>query len=617
MGLSVAPPKGQPERESEKGKPTVPVGRPAVIGKPELIKPATSTSQSDIMNSSDELTDEEMFLLTGIPTSNESEKSPEVAAAPVVNKPPTVAPVAAHKRGLSVAPPQDLSKVKQTEEKKDLDEDELRAGIVHDKDITINQEEDLNLNDYRGISALTAEDIMNKDYNLYFKHLEEKTIEVKEWLQDILSENGKTTDIAEARKLRGAKYVEMKSFIDKLLVKHFAERNTVRREDAGTLTAIIINEMLGLGPIEPLWLNPEITEIMVNGPFEVWVEIRGKLVKAKGARFRDRNHLLETAQQILAPLGKTIDMAHPYEDGRLVDKSRINVTHPIIGEDGPFLTIRRFPETVFTLKRLVEKGSMTEEMAVEIGNLIYAGCSTIVAGGTGTGKTSMLNALSGCIPGTERIITIEDNLELRLNSTKHVVAMEARKSHQKGENSVGNVSIRDLVKNALRQRPDRIVVGEVRDGSAYDMLQAMNTGHEGSMTTVHANDPEGAIDRLVNLIGEGDSSMNDAQCLSLISNGVDIMVTIARFEDGSRKVASISEIPSRIKSDGKQVTLTPRMLYEFVQTGINENDEVVGVYEKREELSESIIKKHRLNHRKRMTIEDIYEVSEESEKDKK
>jgi pilus assembly protein CpaF len=616
MGLSVAPPKGQPEQENKKpvaqAAPVVPAGRPAPIGKPAPIQPTVSSSPSDIMNSSDELSDDEMFLLTGIPVSNEPEKVVEAAVAPAASKPATVAPVAAHKRGLSVAPPQDLSKLKQTEDKKDLDEEELRAGIVHDKDVNINQAEDLNLNDYRGISALTAEDIMNKDYNMYFKHLEEKTIEVKEWLQDILSENNKTADIAEARKLRGPKYIEMKSFIDKLLVKHFAEKNTVRREDAGTLTAIIINEMLGLGPIEPLWLNSEITEIMVNGPFEVWVEIRGKLVRAKGARFRDRNHLLETAQQILAPLGKTIDMAHPYEDGRLVDKSRINVTHPIIGEDGPFLTIRRFPETVFTLKRLVENGSMTEDMAVEVGNLIHAGCSTIVAGGTGTGKTSMLNALSGCIPDTERIITIEDNLELRLNSSKHVVAMEARKSHQKGENGVGNVTIRDLVKNALRQRPDRIVVGEVRDGSAYDMLQAMNTGHEGSMTTVHANDPDGAIDRLVNLIGEGDSSMNDAQSLSLISNGVDIMVTIARFEDGSRKVASISEIPSRIKSDGKQITLSPVILYEFVQTGVDENDKVVGQYKKVNDLSESIIKKHRLNHKKKMNIEDIYKISEES-----
>ena len=470
-------------------------------------------------------------------------------------------------------------------------------------------EEDLNLNAYKGISALSAKEVTENNYDDYYKPLEKKVEEVKEWLQDILSEQHKTEDVAEARKARGQKYKEMKDYIDVLLVRYFSQGAIIRNEDASTVSAMVINEILGLGPIEPLWLDNRITEIMVNGPFRVRIEIDGKLQDAKGVRFRNQAHLLETCQQILAPLGKSLDVAHPYEDGRLVDGSRINATHPIIGPKGPYLTIRRFPEVVFDMRRLVNTGSMTEEMAEEIGWLVHSGCSTIVAGGTGSGKTSMLNALSGCIPDSERIITIEDNLELRLHPERDVVAMEARKSHQGDK---GSVSIRDLVTNALRQRPDRIVVGEVRDGSAYDMLQAMNTGHEGSMTTVHANDADGAIDRLVNLISEvGDLDSN--QALSLISNGVDIVVAIGRYEDGSRRVATISEIPTRVSTTNGVSSLTPRPLFEFVQTGNDEMGKIVGEYKKVGELSDEIIKKHRLDRKERLTIEQVFELSDQTE----
>jgi pilus assembly protein CpaF len=511
--------------------------------------------------------------------------------------------------GLPATPPPSL-KIEELKEGKDLDAENVFAEAQDKRqfyDIDVNEE--LNLNTYKGISALSAQEATENDYDLYYKHLEPKVEEVKAWLQDILTENKKTEDVAEARRYRGEKYKAMKDYIDVLLVRYFSQGAIIRNEDAAIVSAMVINEILGLGPIEPLWLDNRITEIMVNGPFRVRIEINGRLQDAKGVRFRNQAHLLETCQQILAPLGKAIDVAHPFEDGRLVDGSRINATHPVIGPKGPYLTIRRFPETVFDIRRLISMGSMTEEMAEVIGWLVHSGCSTIVAGGTGSGKTSMLNALSGCIPDDERIITIEDNLELRLHPGRDVVAMEARKSHQ-GER--GNVSIRDLVVNSLRQRPDRIIVGEVRDGSAYDMLQAMNTGHEGSMTTVHANDAEGAISRLVNLISEV-GELDSNQALSLISNGVDIIVAIGRYEDGSRRVATISEVPSTVEAEKGVSTLKPNILFEFVQTGTDEFGKIQGEYRKVGELSPLIVKKHRLDKKPKLNIEEVYKLSDQSE----
>jgi Flp pilus assembly CpaF family ATPase len=960
-----------------------------------------------------------------------------------------------HKSGLSVAPPAPV-KLNTAAPSRDLDEDALHLPRIDENENIIFNDASLNLNAYQGIGVLTAEDIINKDYSIHYERLEPKIVEVKEWLQEIISEQGRTEDIGVARRERGFKLAEMKNVLDQLLVRYFSQETVVRKEDASVLSSLVINEILGLGPLEPLWGDPRITEIMVNGPFKVRIEVNGKLVTAKGVRFRNQEHLLETCQQILSPLGKTIDVAHPLEDGRLSDGSRINVTHPVVGPGGPYLTIRRFPETVFSMRKLVEMGSMTEDMAQEIGNLVYHACSVIVSGGTGTGKlvshdtllptpfgmstmgevkvgdmlldenseptcvtakyslkvpvayeltlsdgtkitadedhnwftstrsarrawsrqemdpkhrdakrtrygtdvelasvlkfynerpefvspldfgsinsrmvhvarrviknknmveattrgkdgkvlysskelinevlthisrdnldqrhkselesivttkeifeslkvnngkhnnhairmiskpvpystqdllvspyafgawlgdgytaegavcgiddeifdnivtegniiaktsydtgahrntplrsdryegmkenlkalgvlgnkfipdaylysseeqrraviagmldtdgtvskvtgsvqfansnkaiidgfrqiihslgyqstvtskmptymhngekkvgkraytvsfftnddvfglsrkqavhevirktkqaghrsdlryivdvqpvesvpmscitvdspnslylvtdafvvthnTSMLNALSGCIPDDERVVTIEDNLELRLHPDRDVVSMEARRSHQ---GSKGNVTIRDLVVNSLRQRPDRVVVGEVRDGSAYDMLQAMNTGHEGSMTTVHANDAHGAIDRLVNLISEV-GELDSNQALSLISNGVDIIVSIGRYEDGSRRVDAISEIPSRVSTENGISSLSPITIFEFKQTGEDANGKIFGEYVKVNELSESITKKHRLDKKRRLSLEEIFNLSDQTPK---
>lgn len=451
---------------------------------------------------------------------------------------------------------------------------------------------------------ITSEDLINNPSTEYSK-FDGKVTDVISYMQEEMQVNGMSELVAQARTMRGRFLEEAKPKIRNLALGYIINKNMASGHDAEVLTSLVVNEIVGLGPIEPLWQNPGITEIMVNGADKVRIEIDGKLLTATGARFRDEEHLLETCRSILAPIGRTIDVAHPYEDGRLPDGSRVNVTHASIGNLHNYLTIRRFRAEAFSMEDLVNFGSMPEELAEFLGNMVHHGLSTVVAGPTGAGKTSLLNALSGCIPDEERVITIEDNIEMTLNPRKDVVALEARKAAQGDK---GSVTIRDLVKNALRMRPDRIIVGEVRDGSAYDMLQAMNTGHDGSMTTVHANDPYGAIDRIVNLISEvGEVDTNRA--LSLVAGGVDMIVAIDRYEDGSRRISSIAEIPYRVDIEQGNVILEPRMLWEFEQTGVDTNEKVVGSYKKLNDLSPSLIKRKRLENKPKITLEEIYRIS--------
>jgi pilus assembly protein CpaF len=463
---------------------------------------------------------------------------------------------------------------------------------------------------------LTSEDILKNEYETFLKPVEKKIFELLELTRERFSQLGADEAIAEARKYRGDKYTEQAANIGEYLFSNITKNNLVRPDQAAKVIQSVINEMIGLGPIEPLWQNSEISEIMVNGPYDIKVEMRGKIVDVPGAQFRDAKHLLELCQKILQDIGREVNASRPTADGRLPDGSRINVVAQTIAPDGPYLTIRRFPDTIFTLKELVTRNAMSEEIAHEIGNLIYKGCSIIISGSTGSGKTSMLNALSGCIPADERVITIEDNLELRLNPSKHILAMEAKQKGA-GASDAGVTSIRDLVKNALRMRPDRIIVGEVRDEAAYDMLQAMNTGHDGSMTTVHANDPEGAIERLANLISQiGDFSPERA--LSLLANGVDAIVQIERYEDGSRRISRISEIPTKLETNGRGLMLNPVTLWEFNQTGTemrpdsegNEREYIVGEYVRVNELSDTIIRKHRLDKKKSLTLDELYTISD-------
>ena len=293
----------------------------------------------------------------------------------------------------------------------------------------------------------------------------------------------------------------------------------------------------GLGPLEPLLSDPSVDEIMVSGTAPVWVERRGRL-EATGVRFEREADLRDAIERILAPLGRRVDEASPLCDARLPDGSRVNVIIPPLSLDGPCLTIRRFRRRGFSLRDLVTNGTMPPALAELLALCVAARATILVSGGTGSGKTTTLNALSGAIPGEERIVTIEDAAELRLRQ-RHVIRLEARPPNLEGR---GEVTIRQLVRNALRMRPDRIVVGEVRGGEALDMLQALNTGHDGSLTTVHANSPADALRRVETLglmagIGLPHSAVRDQ-----VTSAIDVVVHQARRADGSRAVESVTEV---------------------------------------------------------------------------
>ena len=293
----------------------------------------------------------------------------------------------------------------------------------------------------------------------------------------------------------------------------------------------------GLGPLEPLLADPAVDEVMVNGPDSVWVERRGKVERA-GATFESEEALMHAIERILAPLGRRVDEASPLCDARLADGSRVNVIVPPLSLSGPCLTIRRFRREGFSLRDLVKNGTLAPAAGDLLAVAVASRASILVSGGTGSGKTTTLNALSGAIPGGERIVTIEDAAELRLRQA-HVVRLESRPASLEGR---GEVTIRQLVRNSLRMRPDRIVVGEVRGGEALDLLQALNTGHDGSLSTVHANSPEDALRRLETLALMADVALPHAAIREQVASAVDLVVHQARGPDGSRAVCSIAEV---------------------------------------------------------------------------
>lgn len=462
---------------------------------------------------------------------------------------------------------------------------------------------------YLSVGQLTAEQLINAETD-QFAHLQEKITQVTTWVQDTLTKTNQTDNIIAARREGGDKYDEMARLLDRLILEYInSERNMPRGEDRKVLVAAVINEVLGLGPLEPLWRNSDITEIMANGPHDVQVEIKGKIIKVPGAKFRDQDHLLGLCQQILGAIGRRVDVSSPIADGRLPDLSRVSVVHNAVAPAGPNLTIRRHRDEAWTVKELVDRKSFTSDMAVDLAFWINSGCSSIIVGGTGAGKTTVLNALSGLMPMDARLITIEDNLELQLHPDRLFAApMEARPSSSSGQ---GAITIRDLVRASLRMRPDRIIVGEVRDAAAFDMLQAMNTGHAGSMTTIHANGADEAIPRLESLVAQA-GELEPRGVLALIAGSVDLFIIVERFpEDGSRRISGVYEVPSRIESDGGGgYALDPIPLWEFVHDSTDPvTSEVIGHYEKKNDPSPVLVRKHRLNRRKHFTIEQVYEMS--------
>jgi pilus assembly protein CpaF len=330
----------------------------------------------------------------------------------------------------------------------------------------------------------------------------------------------------------------------------------------------IVYEVIGLGPIEPLFRDRSVTDILVNGPKEIYIERQGRLTRALTS-FRDDTHLLAIIDRIVSRVGRRVDESSPMVDARLPDGSRVNAIIPPLAIDGPVLSIRRFGAEI-TIQRLVEYGALTEDMVNLLAGCVRARLNILISGGTGAGKTTLLNALSSFIPGSERVITIEDAAELRLQQ-EHVVRLETRPPNSEGR---GEVVARDLVKNALRMRPDRIIVGEVRSAEALDMLQAMNTGHEGSLTTIHANSPRDALARLETMILFAGTNLPNRAMREQISSALDLVIQVSRLTDGTRRVTSVTEVTSM---EGDVITM--QEIYRFRRRGVSPEGRVVGQFE--------------------------------------
>lgn len=322
---------------------------------------------------------------------------------------------------------------------------------------------------------------------------------------------------------------------------------------------LALSEIVGFGPIQPLLDDPQISEVMVNGPQKVYVEKKGKVTKTD-VTFDNDEHVLKIIEKIILPLGRRIDADNPTVDARLPDGSRVNAVIGPVAIDGPSITIRKFRKERFTVEDLIAFGSITQSMADFLRACVASRLSVVVSGGTGSGKTTLLNVLSGFIPEDERIVTIEDAAELQLQQD-HVVRMETKNRNTDG---AGEVTVRDLVRNSLRMRPDRIVVGECRGGEALDMLQAMNTGHDGSLTTVHSNSPRDAISRLEILVMMAGMDLPVKVIRQQIASAVDVIVQQSRMKDGSRKVTAITEV---VGMEGDTVVLTD--IFKYEQTGIS------------------------------------------------
>jgi len=328
----------------------------------------------------------------------------------------------------------------------------------------------------------------------------------------------------------------------------------------------ILDEMTGFGPIQPLLDDPDVSEVMVNGPKKIFIEKSGKVTKS-GITFDDDDHVERIIDRIISPLGRRVDADSPTVDARLPDGSRVNAVIRPVAIDGPCITIRKFKKDKLSIQQLVEFGSITQNMGEFVRACVLAHLNIVVSGGTGSGKTTLLNVLSSFIQENERIITIEDAAELQLQQD-HVLRMETKVANVDGK---GSVSIRDLVRNSLRMRPDRIIVGECRGGETLDMLQAMNTGHDGSLTTLHANTPRDALSRMETMVLMAGMDLPLKVVRQQIASAVDLIIQQTRLKDGARKVTAITEV---VGMEGDTVVLTD--IFKFEQTGVGPNGKILG-----------------------------------------
>jgi len=363
---------------------------------------------------------------------------------------------------------------------------------------------------------------------------------------------------------------EIRKHVQQLVSQYIlVERLALNAQELAEFVNEILDEMTGLGPIEPLLKDGTISDILINGPECVYVE-RGGILEPTAVRFKDEQHLLRIINKIVAAVGRRVDESHPLCDARLLDGSRVNVAIRPVAVDGALVSIRKFSKKPLNLSKLVDVGALKPQMAELLAAAVKARVTTLISGGTGSGKTTMLNALSSFISDKERLITIEDAAELQLQQP-HVARMETRPPNVEGK---GEIKQRDLVKNALRMRPERIILGECRGEEAFDMLQAMNTGHEGSMATIHANNPREAISRLEQMIGMAGLNMTMTSIRGQIAAAIRLIVQLSRLSDGKRRVMSIAEITGM---EGE--ILQMQEIYKYVRTATREDGTVEGHFQ--------------------------------------
>jgi pilus assembly protein CpaF len=373
----------------------------------------------------------------------------------------------------------------------------------------------------------------------------------------------------ERKRIPASDEARVKTLTEDIFQEVLAESQeiTLTKSERAALLDSILAEIMGLGPLTLLMRDDTISEVMINGPKLVWVEQKGRLIRRFDCNFQDNYHLMRIIERIVAPLGRRIDESSPMVDARLGDGSRVNIVIPPIALKGPTITIRKFSKKPLTIEDLIRFGSMTRPTAEFLRACVIARLNIVVSGGTGSGKTTLLNVLSGFIPEDERIITVENAAELQLRQ-EHVVTLESRPANIEGK---GEISIRDLVINCLRMRPDRVVVGECRGGETLDMLQAMNTGHDGSLTTAHSNGPKDTISRMETMCLMAGMDLPVRAIREQIASAVHLIVHQARMQDGSRKIVSVAEVDGM---EGDIVKL--QEIFRFEQTGMDENGKVIG-----------------------------------------
>ncbi|MDO8689220.1 MAG: CpaF family protein [Dehalococcoidia bacterium] len=368
-------------------------------------------------------------------------------------------------------------------------------------------------------------------------------------------------------KLNGRCRAELQGVVGQAVGTLLREEDVVlSRQERQQVITDIADEVLGLGPLEPLLQDPTISEVMVNRPNQIYIERRG-IISLSEKSFRDEAHIMRIIDRIISPLGRRVDESSPMVDARLADGSRVHIVIPPVALDSPTITIRKFAKDPFTVEDLIGFGTLSAEMAEFFRLCVMAKLNVLVSGGTGTGKTTFLNVLSSFIPWRERVVTIEDPAELQLRQP-HVVRLETRPPNIEGK---GQIVQRDLVRNALRMRPDRIIVGEVRGGEAFDMLQAMNTGHEGSLSTVHANTPRDALSRVENMVLMAGLDLPIKAIRDQMASAVQLIIHLNRLQDGTRRVTKVTEV---VGMEGQIITLQD--IFEFQQQGLDEDGKVLG-----------------------------------------